>query len=447
MGYEPVHSPSHTSRSGADNPDSAQQNPRESSPHGCNDSTRETQSQIAARPNQQSHTELERVLDDIVDQFRDGSMLRTTAVSQILEALDHVVPALHTQEKGQTLSHYLSKITANRSSKSTASPIRSRHQFRASDESVQRFLKNISSGRDDSRDDDERPRKTPKLSESDSEFPWYDLALPPSKAQHDASCNETCRLLRVYNKDIAKCKFSDKLSKFAPKGVPASQWEHIFRGDPLNLDHFLSALHRVTIDSESVGDTEISTGVAEPKRRIRTASDWGDAWDLASSAIALAFPHRERELRDYGRYINGIFAGEFASTHPRIILFDIAVRNEVGGDKAHCLRTEPALHNYELGPRWSLGSISSAAYAIADSTNLIFYHCSRPSNILQAVSELTFSDLQLSISDSRAAHHTHTHTSKLPTQQHTLTHSHIPDQHSHLAPKNPHKKTKGSKDI
>jgi hypothetical protein len=76
-----------------------------------------------------------------------------------------------------------------------------------------------------------------------------------------------------------------KLAPKAPRGIPMSEWEHIFKGEPVNLGKILSSLHRVTIDPErkaSIGDTEISIGVAEAKRKVETSSEWSTAWRSAS---------------------------------------------------------------------------------------------------------------------------------------------------------------------
>ena len=49
-----------------------------------------------------------------------------------------------------------------------------------------------------------------------------------------------------------------------------SEWEHIFKGETVDLDQILSSLHCITIDPERkacIGDTEISIGSTETKRR------------------------------------------------------------------------------------------------------------------------------------------------------------------------------------
>ena len=76
-------------------------------------------------------------------------------------------------------------------------------------------------------------------------MPWFDST--PDDYSH-LSSQETCRLLRAYNRDIAKAKFFVKVAPNSPAGV-FSQWERI-------LSH-----HRIVVDEvrkDHLGDTEIS---------------------------------------------------------------------------------------------------------------------------------------------------------------------------------------------
>jgi len=76
---------------------------------------------------------------------------------------------------------------------------------------------------------------------------------------------------------------------------------------------------------------EISLGRTEPSRRVQTSGEWTSAWNAAVKAYFFVFPHRETELRGYGDYIEREFSAKVVSAHRRIILYDVAVRNEVGG--------------------------------------------------------------------------------------------------------------------
>jgi len=115
-----------------------------------------------------------------------------------------------------------------------------------------------------------------------------------------------------------------------------------FRGETLDLDHFLSSLYRTTVDEEGetrIGNARISFGVPEAKRCISSASEWASAWCLASKATSFVFPHRAEELNSYGDYIDKVFLSKLTSSHPRVIMFDIAMRNMVQGGQS-CLLTD-----------------------------------------------------------------------------------------------------------
>jgi hypothetical protein len=146
--------------------------------------------------------------------------------------------------------------------------------------------------------------------------------------------DKTIQLLRTFNKDVKKSKFFVSITPGAPDNIPASQWEHIFKGEPIDLDQILSALYWITVVEERkarIGGTDIALGPIEAARKVTTSSDWLTAWRRAARATAFAFPHRARELEDYAEYIENEFAVKNSSGHHRIILFDVAVRNLVRG--------------------------------------------------------------------------------------------------------------------
>jgi hypothetical protein len=111
-----------------------------------------------------------------------------------------------------------------------------------------------------------------------------------------------------------------------------SEWEHIFKGEPVDLDKMLSSLHCVTIDPErkvSIGEAEITIGGAEAKRKVETSSEWATTWRSTWRATAFVFEHRQCELVKYGDYIERLFAAKRPGSHNQVILFDKGVRNEV----------------------------------------------------------------------------------------------------------------------
>ena len=141
-----------------------------------------------------------------------------------------------------------------------------------------------------SESDGEGPRKRRKLHPSD--VPWSKRG-----GQHisqNPSCAKSAVIIRKLSRNLKFTKLYVKLAPGAPRGIPMSEWEHIFKGEAIDLDKVLSSLHRVTIDPERkarVGDTEISISEVETKRKVETSSEWSTAWRSASRAVAFVFEH------------------------------------------------------------------------------------------------------------------------------------------------------------
>ena len=218
------------------------------------------------------------------------------------------------------------------------------------DESIHEILDQVADqarSRDDFQDDIDDPNEPPwkKRRARECDMGWFNLNNSSSFSDND-SCRKTCKHLQVYNEDISGAKFLAKLNKNTPAGIPSSQWEHILHREMLDLDHFLSSLHQTTINEEGetcIGNTKISLGISDAKQCVSTASEWSSAWHLASRAVAFAFPHHAEELQDYGNFIETEFASKLISSHPRIILFDIAIRNIVQGGQITLL-TDRSIH-------------------------------------------------------------------------------------------------------
>ena len=183
----------------------------------------------------------------------------------------------------------------------------------------------------DSDTEDDRSAKRQKLSESN--MPWFvKLAEPDSGVSH-ASCEETRKLLLVYNWDISRLKFFIKIARSSPTGFPSSQWEWILKGDPVDLNQVFASLHHIVPDEERkgrMGDMEISFGVAEPKKHISTAAEWSASWRRAYKVIFFTFPYRKDELNEYDDY---------TSSHHKLLLYNVALRNEVAAGQ-HILLTD-----------------------------------------------------------------------------------------------------------
>jgi len=86
-----------------------------------------------------------------------------------------------------------------------------------------------------------------------------------------------------------------------------------------------------SMNLNGVGETEISLGSVEASRKVLTSTDWSAAWRHAARVTSYVFPHRIKELEDYAEYIENEFATKNPTSHHRIILYDVAVRNLVCG--------------------------------------------------------------------------------------------------------------------
>ena len=74
-------------------------------------------------------------------------------------------------------------------------------------------------------------------------MPWAKYTSVTATAPNP-TCTETVRLLKLYDNDIKGCKFHVNVASDAPENIPGSQWEQIFKGEPIDLDQVLSSLHR-----------------------------------------------------------------------------------------------------------------------------------------------------------------------------------------------------------
>jgi hypothetical protein len=277
-------------------------------------------------------------IDGLIGRFRAGERTRYEVVSSITQLLQ-ADAELSPEERAQSFELYLAEISSIQDSprgkgkrKADSGPfifggggvgLSRREESGDGSSGGQSSLSSSESG-------DDEPRKRRKLKQSD--MPWS--GRKAGSTPQNPSCVKSAGLIRKFNRDLKSTKLYIKLAPGAPRGIPMSEWEHIFKGEAIDLDKILSALHRVTVDTErkaSVGDTEISISGVEMKRKVETSSEWATSWRSASRAVAFVFKHREQELAEYGDYIERLFAAKRPTSHGQVILFDRGVRNEVGG--------------------------------------------------------------------------------------------------------------------
>jgi len=129
-------------------------------------------------------------------------------------------------------------------------------------------------------------------------MPWYKRKGEPA-VPGNPSCAKSANLIRKFCKDIKSAKLYIRLAPKAPRGIPMSEWEHIFKGEAINLDKILLSLHCIAIDPERkacMGDTEISIRGVETKRKVEMSSEWSTAWQSTLRVIAYVFEHREQNM-------------------------------------------------------------------------------------------------------------------------------------------------------
>ena len=235
-----------------------------------------------------------------------------SAILRILEGGNNI--PLSQSQKDRTFDSYLTEILSIQSSinktNNTAADEGTQNVVQPTvteEVSAQRIGKIQELDSPDSDTDDDRARRTVKRQKlSESDMPWYVEPAESVSGVSHASCEETRRLLRIYNRDISRSKFFIKIARDSPTRFPSSQWERILKGDSVDLNQVFASLHHIVPDEERkgrMGDMEISFGVAEPKKHISTAAEWSASWRRASKAIFFAFPYRKDELNEYDDYI------------------------------------------------------------------------------------------------------------------------------------------------
>jgi hypothetical protein len=288
-------------------------------------------------------------IDHLIELLREGAKSRLEVVSAITQFINGD-GELTAEEKARSFDLYMAEIEAVETADS-----KRKSKGRATGERTskgEKLVQILAAGKDNRKEeepvdaeslsstdseDDESSRKRRKLRQSD--MPWFGRHGEFDAPTHP-SCVRSSDLIRKLHRDLKSAKLFIRLAPGASRGVPMSEWEHIFKGEPVDLDKMLSSLHCVTIDPErkvSVGEAEISIGGAEAKRKVETSSEWATAWRSASRATAFVFEHRQRELVEYGDYIERLFAAKRPGSHGQVILFDKGVRNEVGGGQAMLL--------------------------------------------------------------------------------------------------------------
>jgi hypothetical protein len=298
-------------------------------------------------------TSVQEYLDGIVNDCRRGRTTKAEGARRIIDALDRLT-ALSVPSRDKTIESYLFELHTVRRNDEAPAPgaphgpgvtpveteaVRDPSEPVPQEDSLRDNLVHLLTKRGAATDDlDDDLSTNPKRQRyTQADMPWHGLRSGRKSINFELSYARTCELLEYYGEDLPRSKFLIRTAQNAPEGVQSAQWERILKGEPLNLDHFLSSICRTTIDEDRqarLGTTHLTFSTSEAKRKIRTYGDWISAWKKASRAIAFAFPHRADELDDYFLHIQSEFDSKQVGAHQRIILYDIAVRNYIGGGQS-----------------------------------------------------------------------------------------------------------------
>ena len=206
-------------------------------------------------------------VDKLIDQFRAGERTRFEVVSSITQFLN-ADTELSPQERTQSFELYMAEVGSikdtprdkGKERTSSSSKGLGFHESNLVGEGDGNNERDESSGGTSPSSSDSEgggPKKRRKLRQSD--MPWS--RRTEGSVPQNPSCIKSANLIRKFSCNIKSAKLFIKLAPGAPRGIPMSEWEHIFKGEAVDLDKILSSFHRVSVDAErkaSVGDTEIS---------------------------------------------------------------------------------------------------------------------------------------------------------------------------------------------
>ncbi|KAF8573794.1 hypothetical protein K439DRAFT_922854 [Ramaria rubella] len=186
----------------------------------------------------------------------------------------------------------------------------------------------------------------PKKQSDETLYGWNHTFVvpPPINEPVDPVLERTLRLKQTYLVDSKGAK-ADLLGQRGCAEFPDSLWIDVLLDRYIELDKVYSGTYSLNPDythAEKIGDVEIivnaSGSGSMPSKTIRTHGEWSIACVSYKNAILFAYPHRERELDEYSRFIIGQFkALQDTSLHTRVIDLDRMIRLRVSRSNIHLL--------------------------------------------------------------------------------------------------------------
>ncbi|KAJ8455196.1 hypothetical protein ONZ45_g19018 [Pleurotus djamor] len=285
-------------------------------------------------------TEKTNALEQIIDRFKAAEITKAEAgrllyrtIDSYLDIPEHIRNSTVIQFLERIQSHYDSMVRASKRGRTLSGAGDGEGEVEE-EESGREAGESGGRGDDEAEEDDPdgkdgppfegRSNKKPRVLEAN--LPWFKTF---QQCVIDPHVRKTHEILQVFSDDPKFAKRS-LLNTIGIPSFPESQWDAIIRGQMVDLDVVLSsqyALRPITEQVERIGEhIEIKNGSFETARRVTTSSEWVAVWYDTSRAYVCCFPHREKELHDYGQKIHRLFTAKRTDFHPRIIAFDKAFR-------------------------------------------------------------------------------------------------------------------------
>ena len=182
-------------------------------------------------------------------------------------------------------------------------------------------------------DSDDDAARAPTRRKVDLEsLPWaIREKLAPSSLSF--SVRQAQSILKNISGDPKLVK-ADLYTRLGLPQFPDSEWTHLLIGQAVNLDHVLSGMYSISHDerrTEKLADgLDFIFGGVKSSKTVQSHGQWVTAWSATVDATKIVFPHRERELREYGNHISSLFTSFAENMHDRVIKYDRALRIRVG---------------------------------------------------------------------------------------------------------------------
>ena len=163
---------------------------------------------------------------------------------------------------------------------------------------------------------------------------WNKLGGEPTWDLSFSAIEQAHELVVVYERDPKATVRSILACKRRPT-FPAGHWRDIIGGRYVDLDKLREDVHSHAMakpDRYELGDgVKVVLPGASNTAKTKTVIDfntWDDAWERYFDAVVFAFPMREKELKNYRRWIRRQFQAVISPG--RVVGLDRAIRKEAG---------------------------------------------------------------------------------------------------------------------